>query len=300
MNNSIAPTRRSASKTIYRAFQILKENGGQMNRTQLLEEIEKSVEFEPWEYETYKNGQVKWITIFIFYSVDCTKAGWIVKSGGEWILTKEGEAALKMDPLTLLTEAGKLYRKWKNESILATEPADVEDDTQKHSVKNSIKNEELEIQALAGIGRYLEENINPYEFQDIVKTLLKAMGFHVDFIAGKGADGGIDIIAYKDPLGVEKPRIKVQVKNYNQSNKVTVNPVKELKGMLNANEHVGLFVTSGYFTNEAIKFARQSDVHIRLIDRNEFISLWIKHYPSMNEDEKRLLPLKAIYFLGVD
>jgi predicted Mrr-cat superfamily restriction endonuclease len=38
------------------------------------------------------------------------------------------------------------------------------------------------------------------------------MGYHTPFISPKGKDGGIDIIAYQDPLGLKTPRIKVQVK----------------------------------------------------------------------------------------
>ena len=37
------------------------------------------------------------------------------------------------------------------------------------------------------------------------------MNYHTSFITAKGKDGGIDIIAYQDPLGIQKPRIKVQV-----------------------------------------------------------------------------------------
>ncbi len=36
------------------------------------------------------------------------------------------------------------------------------------------------------------------------------MGYHTPFISPKGKDGGIDIIAYQDALGINKPRIKVQ------------------------------------------------------------------------------------------
>ena len=39
---------------------------------------------------------------------------------------------------------------------------------------------------------------NPYEFQDLVAALLRAMGYYTPFIAPKGKDGGVDIIAYRD------------------------------------------------------------------------------------------------------
>ena len=41
----------------------------------------------------------------------------------------------------------------------------------------------------------------PYQFQDLVAALLRAMGYHVAWVAPPGKDGGTDIVAYTDPLG---------------------------------------------------------------------------------------------------
>jgi len=38
------------------------------------------------------------------------------------------------------------------------------------------------------------------------------MGYHVAWVAPPGPDGGVDVIAQSDPLGINGPRIKVQVK----------------------------------------------------------------------------------------
>ena len=84
---------------------------------------------------------------------------------------------------------------------------------------------------------------------------MRAMDYHTDFIADKGKDGGIDIVAYQDPLGIKNPRIKVQVKHYPE-NPIPVDEIRKLKGLLNAGNEVGLFVTSGSFTNDAKRTAR--------------------------------------------
>ena len=63
-------------------------------------------------------------------------------------------------------------------------------------------------------------------------------------------------------------------------------------------EDIGLFVTSGGFTNEAERFARDSHVHVKLIDFENFITLWQQFYSKLNDDEKNMLPLHPIYFLG--
>jgi restriction system protein len=56
----------------------------------------------------------------------------------------------------------------------------------------------------------------PYDTQDLVAGLLKALGYHIEWVSPPGKDGGIDIIAHIDPLGTRPPRIKVQVKGGSQ------------------------------------------------------------------------------------
>src|SRR5205814_493525 len=59
--------------------------------------------------------------------------------------------------------------------------------------------------------------MEPYIFQDLVAELLKGMGYYVRLVAGRGRDGGIDIVAYQDALGFASPRMKVQVKHRTSS-----------------------------------------------------------------------------------
>jgi restriction system protein len=58
--------------------------------------------------------------------------------------------------------------------------------------------------------------MNPFDFQQLVADLLRAMGYHVSWVSPPGKDGGVDIIAYTDPLGTKLPRIKVQVRRVGQ------------------------------------------------------------------------------------
>ena len=295
--DNLAPSKRSSVKSIYTAFQLLKDNGGEMQRKELLQKMSEIIPFEDWELEVYKsNGQIKWVTIFLFYSIDTIKTGWLVKNKGLWQLTDEGmQAAKNLKPIELLDKAGKGYREWRalNEK---DEGVEKDVDIQDEQVQQATL-EALQTQANEGIGLYLE-SIHFSKFQKICSALLRIMGLFTDFEATSGPDGGIDIIAYQDPLGIKKPRIKVQVKNYKASVKVDVKEVRELKGLLNASEHSGIFITSGYFTSKAKEFARNSDVHIKLIDRDNFIELWQQNYIKLSESEKNLLPLNPIYFLG--
>ena len=59
--------------------------------------------------------------------------------------------------------------------------------------------EEAEEAAWAEIEKYLQ-NMPPYDFQNLVAAPLRAMDYHVSWIAPPGPDKGIDILAHTDPL----------------------------------------------------------------------------------------------------
>jgi restriction system protein len=69
-------------------------------------------------------------------------------------------------------------------------------------------------------------------------------------------------------------------------------------GALQHGKNVGLFVTSGTFSNDARQTARTSHVHIELVDMTRFIELWIEHYEAMSEDDRSLLRLRTIHVLA--
>ena len=305
MKNStqLSPSKAVAAKSMFAAFEILKEEGGELPGREVIEKIRNKVEFTDWEKEVYeKTGYVRWESILHFYTVDCAKAGYMRKTKGIWYLTPEGEQAMKKGAVGLLESASKAYREWdakrKNENIENVLPTSNETNIDEIEIENnqSIQLEKLQEQAFSGIKDFIIKK-TPYEFQDLVAALLRAMNYHTSFIAAKGKDGGIDIIAYQDPLGIQKPRIKVQVKHYPE-NPIAVDVIRSLKGLLNSGEDVGLFVTSGRFSNEAERFAREANVHIKLINGEELILLWQQYYSKMNDEDKSLLPLRSIYFLG--
>ena len=295
---NLSDTRKVGVKTIYAAMLILKKAGGDMRGNEVIKKIEENLNLNEWEKGSYeKTGYVRWISILRFYSIDCGKAGFLRRSKGIWSLTKDGEEAMKLGPIGFLKKASSEYRKWhaehkKNEVEDSTGEPTEEDDNQVQKATL----EELEEQALTGLRNYLI-NKNPYEFQDIVAALLRAMGYYIPFISPKGKDGGIDIVAYQDPLGAKSPHIKVQVKHRPDA-KATLTEIHSLTGLLNKEGEIGLFVTSGGFTSESERFARDSHIHVKLIDFENFITLWQQFYDNLTDEEKNWLPLHPIYFLG--
>lgn len=130
----------------------------------------------------------------------------------------------------------------------------------------------------------------------LVAELLVAMGYYVPYVAPPGPDGGIDIVAYKDPLGTTTPRIRVQVKHREQ--KLNVREARELQGLLGREGDMGLLVSSGGFTSEVERELRSSTRHIETMDLDRLVSLWQEYYGNIREPGKALLPLVKVFFLA--
>lgn len=136
----------------------------------------------------------------------------------------------------------------------------------------------------------LAQELKGHPLEHFFAHLLTTMGYRTR-VAEPGADGGIDIIAHRDELGFEPPRIKVQVKAGEGS--VGDPAVSALYGKVGAGEF-GLLVTLGTFTTQARHFAREKP-NLRLIDGDELVDLVLAHYDQFDSTYKGLLPLKRVY-----
>jgi restriction system protein len=294
-------SRNLANKVIQAAFEILKANGGSLRITELIEKIKLTVKLEPWDTELYeKTNYTRWISILHFYSIDCVKAGFLYKKKGVWSLTAEGEVLIPEGGNVILEKAVHAYRAWKRQR--KTEDSEVEVETEVAVAEETFEHKQKALleQVAEQASKGLEDFINAktwIEFQDLIAALLGGMGYHISHVAPKGRDGGIDIIAYTDPLGTKPPRIIVQVKHRPESS-ISSDDIQRLIGTMKRESDVGIFVTSGDFSAPAKIEARNSGKHIELIDFDRLLNLWVEYYPKMNDEQKTLLPLQAIYFLG--
>lgn len=287
-------SRERIGEYIKEAFLVLKEQGGSLPSRKLLDILSTRLQLTDVERERYeKSGAVRWETTLRFYSIGTTKAGWLRKQKGYWILTPEGEEIAKLSPKEVIQRTNEAYERWHSTQPKVEEP-DEDIETPSEDTQRSLLLEQAESNATAGIEEFVR-NLNAYDFQDLVAALLRAMGFHIPFVAPKGKDGGVDIIAYKDPLGASPPRIKVQVKH--RQEKCGPQTVRELLGVIRKEGEVGLIVASGGFTTDALVEIQKSPVHIEAIDLTNLISLWQKHYEKVDEEDKHLLPLRQIAFL---
>jgi restriction system protein len=282
---------------MFAAMTILSKNGGSMPVRELMLEVEKTVVLSDWEKEVLENtGNIRWQSIMHFSSVDYVKAGYLLKKKGHWTITPEGEEVIKLGAEKMQDKAQQQYREWRASKERAIEPQTTATEETEDPVKEAIiELENLEEQANNGIRDYIRGK-NPYEFQDMVAALLKAMGYYIQSVAPKGKDGGVDVVAYVDPLGAQTPRIKVQVKHRPDA-VIGASDIRALLGILRSGD-ITLFVTSGTYSPDAKNTAANSREFIRLIDGDEFIEMWQNYYDKMSDDDKNMLPLKRISFLG--
>lgn len=138
--------------------------------------------------------------------------------------------------------------------------------------------------------RTLATEFKGHPFAHFVAHLLEAMEYRTQ-VASEGPDRGIDIIAHKDPLGLEPPIIKVQCKS--TEGKIGSPDVSSLLGTLAHNE-LGLFVTLGRFSPDAVNLGKDR-TNLRLIDGQDLVDLVLEHYESFGPEYKRKLPMRRVY-----
>jgi len=274
----------------------LKARGGEPARPRdLMQEAAKKLRLTDFEVGTYeKTGYVRWHSAVHFRSIGCVKAGYLTKSGGKWRLTEPGERALKGNPQEFFDGIVTKYRQWKE--MQGENAEEVTPDESPAAIRRQGAYSQALEQAQGEIEEWVSK-LGPYDFQQLVAELLMAMGYFIGHIAPPGPDGGIDIIAYKDPLGAAPPWMKVQVK-HRSNTKATIKEIRELIGLLKRDGDVGLFVSSGGFTPDAEKEARQASKHIETMDLDRLAQQWELNYDRVSQAGCDLLPLVKLSFLA--
>lgn len=275
-------------------FELLIANSNGMKAKDALSSLKEKVKLTDYEKGEYSSGGgLRFEKIVRFATVDCVKAGWLIKDKGIWTVTEDGINAYNQhkSPENFYRQAQRLYREWKkNRKVSGPE---IEEEVE--SISASITYEEAEEQAFGEIEEYLQ-NMPPYDLQKLVAALLKAMGYHVSWISPPGKDGGLDILAWNDPLGTKPPRIKVQVKR--EQTATNVSTLRSFMALLGDND-VGIFVSTGGFTKDAEDEARtQQSRQVTLVNLQRLFELWVEHIDELDQEAKDWLPLKPIYFLA--
>jgi restriction system protein len=295
-------TRKRTGELLRTLFSILMESPEGLPASVALERLAAAVTLTDYEAGIYPSSGVRrFEQIVRFATVDCVKAGWLVKQRGTWTLTEPGRGAYQSitDPAAFYKEAVRLYREWDAaRGKVATPVGDNSEEIVEGGAtpgkSAQITFEQAEEQAQGEIRAYLSA-INPYDLQQLVADLLKAMGYYPSWVSPPGPDGGLDIVAHPDPLGTRPPRIKVQVKRNSQA--VDESGLRSFLALVNEDD-AGLFVAVGGFTKAAKDAARMQERRkVTLIDLNRLLELWIEHYAKLSDLARERLPLTPIYFL---
>jgi restriction system protein len=148
------------------------------------------------------------------------------------------------------------------------------------------------IAALTGdfILKTFNSTLKGHDFARFCGWLFEALGYSVR-VSEAGADGGIDILATEDPLGVKRPLLKVQCKS--GSGKSGSSEVQALNGTL-AESELGVFIAVGGYTSQAHQAARGMP-KMRLIGPDELIELILAHYPQLPDEAKQAIPLRKVW-----
>jgi len=142
---------------------------------------------------------------------------------------------------------------------------------------------------------FIKDKINrlgPYELQDLVAGVLRAMGYKTQ-VSEPGPDRGVDIFASPDGFGFEQPRIFVECKH----RKASMGP-NEIRSFLGGRhkDDKGLYVSTGGFTQEAKYEAERASIPITLMDMDKLVDAVLEHYENFDTETRVLLPLAKVYW----
>jgi restriction system protein len=141
----------------------------------------------------------------------------------------------------------------------------------------------------------VREKFAGHDMEDLVAAVLTANGFSCRVVP-EGPDGGIDIYAGKGPLGLDAPRLIVQVKS--SPTPVDAPKVRELQGVLSSlGADQGLLVAWGGLTKPAQREVSTMAFRVRVWDSNDLLNAIFDVYDDLPEEIRAELPLRRVWTL---
>ena len=156
--------------------------------------------------------------------------------------------------------------------------------------------EKIRADVLARAHEFIKDRVQKLawdEMQDLVAGILRAMGYRT-VVSGPGADRGKDIIASPDGLGLEQPRVRVEVKHRTKE-RIGAPNIRSFIGALRQSDR-GLFISTGGFSQEAHYEAERSSIPVTLLDLDALVALLVQHYESVDVETRAMVPLVRFYW----
>jgi len=142
---------------------------------------------------------------------------------------------------------------------------------------------------------FIEDAISELDWQqvqDLVAGILRAMGYRTS-VSEPGPDRGVDIRASPGGLGLQEPRIFVEVK-HRQAQMGS----KEIRAFLGGRKPGDkcLYVSTGGFTKDAYYEAERAAVATTLITLPTLRRLLVDYYETLDTETRALVPLRRLYW----
>ena len=152
---------------------------------------------------------------------------------------------------------------------------------------------DLEEFARTRIQTLIQEDFGGHDLARLVEAILTVEGFVCER-KPPGADGGVDILAGCGPLGLDAPRLVVQVKS--DASPVGDPVVQTLQGaMTRFQADQALLVAWGGVSRQAQKFLETTKFTIRVWDADRLIAALLRNYTEMPEALRSELPMKQVW-----
>ena len=142
---------------------------------------------------------------------------------------------------------------------------------------------------------HIQSRFSGHTLTHLVDAVLQADGW-VTKISVPGPDGGVDILAGRGSLGLDTPRLCVQVKSQNSPADVTV--YRTLQGTMQTfKAEQGLLVCWGGFNKVVLAESRQGHFMVRLWDSRDLVGAIYRNYERLPAEIQADLPLKRVWML---
>ena len=126
--------------------------------------------------------------------------------------------------------------------------------------------------------------LDPGEFEVLVKNLLEALGFEETEVTGKPGDGGVDVRGELDVSNLAKVKLFVQAKRYKIGHNVSVSEVRQFRSAI-PNDGQGAFITTSAYPAKASEIALEPGFpRIGLINGRQLVDLLIDRWDSIPKE----------------
>jgi restriction system protein len=154
---------------------------------------------------------------------------------------------------------------------------------------------DLALAANDQIVAHIQSRFVGHKLSELVEAILQADGW-ITKLSPPGPDGGVDILGGRGPLGLDTPRLCVQVKSQTHPADVTV--YRTLQGAMQSfKAEQGLLVCWGGFNKVVLNESKQAHFTIRLWDSRDIVEAIYRTYERLPAEIQAELPLKRVWML---